>query len=144
MKISTRGRYGVLAMIVLAEQHGSGPTSIKEIVEQQGLSHSYLEQILGPLRRAGLVRSVRGPEGGYLLARTPEEISVGDVLRVLEGPLVPVDCVEEEQNIQQTCERQDACSARQVWMSLKKSLTDVVDSISLQDLIDGVEQVQDE
>ncbi len=136
MKISTRGRYGLLAMIVLARRHGCGPISIKKIVQTQGLSHSYLEQILSPLRRAGLVRSVRGPEGGYHLSRSPADISVGDVLRVLEGPLVPVDCVDRETD-EQVCERQDACSARPVWVSLRDSLTDVVDSISLQDLAEN-------
>lgn len=143
MKISTRGRYGLLAMIVLAQKYGCGPTSIKEIVEIQGISHSYLEQILSPLRRAGLVRSVRGPEGGYHLSRSPADISVGDVLRVLEGPLVPVDCVDRQVG-GQICDRQDACSARPVWVSLRDSLNDVVDSVSLHDLAEDAAGVAGE
>ena len=133
MKISTRGQYGVRAMIELSRAFGAGPVSIKAIAEQQGLSHSYLEQLLAPLRRAGLVRSVRGPEGGYYLASAPEAITVGDVLRVLEGPLAPVECVEDGEG--GLCAQEAGCPARRVWMMIRNAVTDVVDSVTLQDLM---------
>ena len=140
MKISTRGQYGVRAMIVLAQHEEEGPLSIKVIAAKQGLSHSYLEQLLAPLRRAGLVRSVRGPVGGYHLAARPEEITVGDILRVLEGPLAPVECVEEPS--QGLCDYESACPARTVWAKIRDSVQEVVDSISLKDLVESSGQVE--
>ncbi|MFW5896479.1 MAG: RrF2 family transcriptional regulator [Bacillota bacterium] len=132
VKISTRGQYGVRAMSVLADRYGEGPIPNRDIAEAQGLSQSYLEQLLAPLRRAGLVRSVRGPEGGYYLSRPPEEITVGDVLRVLEGSLSPVECVEDHTKV---CARADICPARRVWMLVRDSVNHVVNSINLADLI---------
>lgn len=87
MRLSTKGRYGVKALFELAYHYGSGPLSLKEIADRQGLSEHYLEQIAAPLRRAGLVTSVRGAQGGYTLGRPPETITVGEILRALEGPL---------------------------------------------------------
>lgn len=87
MRLSTKGRYGVKALFELAYHYGTGPLSLKEIAERQGLSEHYLEQIAAPLRRAGLVTSVRGAQGGYALGRPPEAITVGEILRALEGPL---------------------------------------------------------
>ncbi len=123
-------------MTVLAARYGDGPIPVRDIAAAQGLSQSYLEQLLGPLRRAGLVRSVRGPEGGYYLASQPSEVSVGDVLRVLEGPLSPVDCVDEDSD-PGLCSREDGCPARKVWVMVRDSVNRVVDSVSLQDLLSG-------
>ncbi len=135
MKISTRGHYGVLAMTVLARHYGGNPISIKEIAEEKNLSASYLEQLLAPLRRAGLVRSVRGPRGGYHLASVPEDITVGDVLEVLEGPFVPVECAGTDEALP-CCE--DDCSLRRVWQDLRDSMLQVVDSVTLRELADDV------
>ncbi len=120
------------AMTVLADRYGDGPIPSRDIAVAQGLSQSYLEQLLGPLRRAGLVRSVRGPEGGYYLARPPEKITVGDVLRVLEGSLSPVECVEDHTDM---CGREEICPARRVWVLVRDSVNRVVNSINLADLL---------
>ena len=96
MKLSTRGRYGIHAMYDLARYHQSEPQSIKAIAERQNIPEAYLEQLIAVLRRSGLVTSVRGAQGGYLLARPPGEITVGQVLRALEGDLALVDCLVEE------------------------------------------------
>ncbi len=135
MKISTRGHYGVLAMTVLARHYGEDPVSIREIAQEKNLSASYLEQLLAPLRRAGLVRSVRGPHGGYQLASLPEDITVGDVLEVLEGPFVPVECAGADREL--PCCEED-CSLRRVWQDLRDSMLQVVDSVNLGELADDV------
>ncbi|MCL6581714.1 MAG: Rrf2 family transcriptional regulator, partial [Firmicutes bacterium] len=86
MRLSTRSEYGVIACCELARHHGEGPLPLKAVAEEQGIPEAYLEQLVAALRRAGLVRSVRGAQGGYVLSRSPEKITVGDVVRVLEGP----------------------------------------------------------
>ncbi len=96
LKISTKGRYGLTIMMELATRFGEGPTSLKSIAEKHQLSEHYLEQLVAPLRNAGLVKSIRGAYGGYILSKSPEEISAGDVIRVLEGPISPVDFTEED------------------------------------------------
>lgn len=136
MLVSTRGRYGVRALHELARSHGRGPVSLKEIARRQGLSEHYLEQLMGALRRAGLVRSVRGAHGGYLLGREPSDISVGDVLRVLDGPLVPSDCAGHDEAVTH-CGRVEGCVARDIWVKIHDSIRQVVDSITLDDLGPG-------
>ena len=108
MKLSTRGRYGIHAMYDLARNAEYGPQSIKAIAEREGIPEAYLEQLIAPLKRAGLVISTRGAQGGYTLARAPEEITVGDVLRALEGGLNLVDCLDEEDACGKSC----ACASR--------------------------------
>mgnify|MGYP005814714525 CR=1 FL=1 len=142
MNISTRGRYGVMAMAELAMQHGSGPVPLKTIAERQGLSENYLEQLFASLRKAGLVRSVRGATGGYLLARDPAQISVGDVLRVLEGPLAPAECAIEGSPGYEHCGNVQNCLARSVWVRLKEEIDRVVDGISLASLCEEARTVQ--
>ncbi len=132
MKISTKGRYGVMAMFDLAMAYGQGPISLKSIAERQGLSENYLEQLIAPLRRVGLVHSIRGAQGGYVLARDPQAVTVGDVIRVLEGPIAPVDCVMEER-VGEYCAR-PVCVTRNVWAKLRDSMIRVLDGISLADL----------
>ena len=140
MKLSTRGRYGIHAMYDLAVHYGDGPQSIQCIAERQNVPEAYLEQLIAMLRRAKLVISNRGAQGGYRLAREPGEITVGDVLRALEGGLNLVDCLEEDD----ACGRSCACPSRIVWMKIRDGLNQVVDGITLQDMIEeqreGVEQ----
>lgn len=136
MKISTKGRYGVRAMGELALYYGQGPLPLKEIAEKQGISEHYLEQLMGALRKAGLVKSVRGAQGGYILNRSPKNITVGDVIRVLEGPLTPVDCVSKDNA--EACEKAGACMTRKIWEKMRDSMAEVVDNITLQDMIDDI------
>lgn len=132
MKLSTRGRYGIHAMYDLAEHYGDAPQSIKCIAERQGIPEAYLEQLIAILRREKLVVSNRGAQGGYRLVRRPDEVTVGEVLRALEGGLNLVDCLEEEESCGKTC----ACPSRIVWMKIRDGLNRIVDGISLQDMID--------
>ena len=132
MKLSTRSRYGIHAMYDLAEHYGDGPQSIKCIAERQLIPEAYLEQLIAVLRREKLVISNRGAQGGYRLSRKPDEITVGDVLRALEGGLNLVDCLIEEENCGKSC----ACPTRVVWMRLRDGINRIVDGITLQDMID--------
>lgn len=132
MKLSTRGRYGLKAMYQLALQYGEGPISLNSIAEEQGLSESYLEQLFSTLRKEGLLKSVRGAQGGYMLAKDPKDITVGNILRILEGDMSPVDCVI---NDDVSCEKEEDCVTKIVWMKLKDSINQVIDSISLQDML---------
>ncbi|GLO66674.1 MULTISPECIES: Rrf2 family transcriptional regulator [Oceanobacillus] len=125
MKISTKGRYGLTIMIELALHYGEGPTSLKMIANENNLSEHYLEQLASPLRNAGLVKSVRGAYGGYMLSREPKLITASDVLRVLEGPLTIVEGMEEEKPAQQS-----------LWLSIRDAVKDVLDHTTLQDLVD--------
>lgn len=100
MKISTKGRYGLTIMIELGKLYGEGPVPLRKIAAENELSEAYLEQLVGPLRNSGLVKSVRGAYGGYMLTRHPKEISAGDVIRVLEGPIQPVEGIEDEKQPQ--------------------------------------------
>lgn len=124
MKISTKGRYGLTIMMELANRCGEGPTSLRSIAQRHDLSEHYLEQLVAPLRNAGLVKSIRGAYGGYVLAKQPDEISAGDVIRVLEGPISPVEFAEEEDP-----------AKRYLWLRIRDSISSVLDSTSLQDLI---------
>lgn len=133
MKLSTKGRYGLRAMLELALMYDKGNCSIKQIAERQDLSESYLEQLVALLKKHKLVKSTRGAQGGYSLALPPEQISVGDVLRALEGSLNPVDCalVNEEKE----CSDQDYCVTKYVWKKISDSINDVVNNIALQDMV---------
>ena len=130
MKISTKGRYGLRLMTDLAVYHDQGLIPLKEIAARQEISEKYLEQIMMQLNRSGLVRSVRGAQGGYMLAKTPEDITVGAVLRVLEGSLCPVDCVVGAGD----CPRMARCATIGVWTRLKEAVESVVDHTTLADL----------
>lgn len=136
MKISTRGEYGVRAMVALAHHYGSGPVSITAVAKESSVPPAYLEQLIGPLRRAGLVESKRGAQGGYQLSRPPAAIRVGDVYRVMEGPVAPMDCVSEDP-ADQTCPLIDGCETRPVWIKLRDSITAALDSTTLEDLVNG-------
>ena len=132
MILSTRGRYGLKMMLELALNYGKGTMPLKDIANKQLLSDSYLEQLVSPLRKNSLVISIRGAQGGYELARRPEEITVGEILRILEGPLTPSDCVLDEDP---ECDRAGNCVTRIVWEKITEGINNVVDSITLGDML---------
>ncbi|MGN6030756.1 MAG: RrF2 family transcriptional regulator [Thermomicrobiales bacterium] len=134
MKVSTRGEYGVRAMVALAHHYGDGPMSITEIAKESSVPTAYLEQLIAPLRRAGLVESKRGAHGGYTLSRKPEEVRIGDVYRVMEGPVAPMECVSEDLT-EQTCPLIDGCETRPIWLKVRDSIAEALDSTTLADLI---------
>lgn len=134
MKLSTKGRYGVAAMYDLALHYGQGPISLKSVAHRQGISEHYLEQLMGTLRKAGFVKSVRGAQGGYTLTKDPEQITVGDIIRIMEGPIAPVDCLLSDQQGTDYCQRAAICVTRGVWAKVRDSISQVLDSISLADL----------
>jgi len=132
MKLSTRGRYGLRAMIDMAQSEDKGPIATHTIAERQGISERYLEQLMVPLKRAGLVKSIRGSQGGYLLGKNPHDITAGDIIRVLEGPIAPVECISESNP--EACTRSDYCVTRVVWTKVRDSIAQVLDSYTLADL----------
>lgn len=141
MKISTRGRYALRLLLDLALYDTGEPVSIKDISRRQDISEKYLEQIISILNKAGFVRSVRGPQGGYLLKKKPEEYTIGMILRLTEGDLAPVGCVGEE-NME--CERKADCVTIRVWQKLNDAINDVVDHITLADLVEWQREKADE
>lgn len=134
MKLSTKGRYGLRAMIEIASRQGEGPVTTHAIAEHQGLSERYLEQLLIPLKQAGLVKSIRGAQGGYVLNQNAARITAGDVIRVLEGPIAPVDCINEK--FPEECTRADQCVTREIWSRVRDAISEILDSYTLQDLVD--------
>lgn len=134
MKLSTKGRYGVRAMVDLASSYGGAPVSIKTISKRENLSEYYLEQLFSPLRRANVIRSIRGAQGGYVLCKPPSEITVGDIMTILEGPIEVADCIDGVE-----CESSDSCATKAVWEKIKRSIDGVMNSITLQDIIDDYE-----
>lgn len=141
MKISTKGRYALRLMLDLAlNQKADEPVQIKEIAARQDISGKYLEQIISVLNKAGYVRSIRGPQGGYLLARKPEEYTVGMILRLTEGSMAPVSCLEFEEN---NCNRKDECATLLLWKKLDEAVKGVIDSVTLADLIGWQQEMSD-
>ena len=132
MKLSTRTRYGIRAILQLAENHGNGPLQLKIIARHQEISVKYLEQLMATLKSAGIVRSIRGSKGGYVLARSPSQIKVSDCFSCLEGPVITTECVENESY----CARTGDCVARQIWTEVQKAIMGVLQSITLQNLVD--------
>lgn len=132
MKISTKGRYALRLMLDVAV-HGNGDlVRIKDIAERQEISEKYLEQIVSALNKAGYVKSVRGPQGGYKLTKEPKDYTVGMILRTIEGSLAPVACLEDEVN---ECERQSACVTLILWKKLDDAIKGVLDTTTLADLV---------
>ncbi len=132
MRLSTKGRYGLRAVLEIAARHGEGPVTTQTIAQNQGISERYLDQIMIPLKRSGIINSVRGARGGYVLAKKAEAIKVGDIIRALEGPIAPADCVSEQSPLQ--CRRQEMCITRPLWAKLRDSITEVLDSYTLAEL----------
>lgn len=133
MKISTKGRYALRLMLDLAVNNTGEPISIKDISQRQEISDKYLEQIISSLNKAGFVKSIRGPQGGYRLTKTPEQYTVGMILRLTEGSLAPVACLEDEVN---ECERQNGCVTLLLWKKLDDAIKGVVDTTTLADLVE--------
>jgi Rrf2 family cysteine metabolism transcriptional repressor len=132
MKLSTRTRYGVRAIIELAANDSKKPLQLKVIAQRQDISIKYLEQLMNALRSGGIVRSIRGARGGYILAKPPNQIKLGDVFNCLEGPVTTAECVENEDY----CRRATDCAARLLWVQLQEAIKNVLESVTVQDLLD--------
>ena len=132
MKLSTRTRYGIRAVLELAKNHGQNPVQLKIIARNQGISVKYLEQLMAMLKSAGIVKSIRGSKGGYILAKSPDQIRLSDCFNCLEGHVVTVECVENDNYCPRTCD----CIAREVWAEVQKAVMAVLESMTLQSLID--------
>jgi Rrf2 family protein len=143
MKLSTRGQYGTRALLDLALHLGEEPVPLKDIARRQQISLPYLEHLITPLIAAEMVRSVRGARGGIWLAKPPQDIRLSEVIRILEGSIAPVECVSNPG----TCPRSELCAARDVWSELEKAMDGVLESTTLQDLVErqkrkeGVEEM---
>lgn len=133
MKMSTKGRYGLRALVDLAQYSDIEPVSITSIAARQGISERYLEQLMSKLKKAGLIMSIRGAGGGYILAKSMEEISVGEVLRALEGNIEPVECSGTLSGA--GCESSSCCVSKMVWQKINDSVNHVVDGIMLGELV---------
>ena len=136
MKLSTKGRYGVKAMVDLAINFGKSPISIKSISNRQNISEYYLEQLFSVLRKAELIKSIRGASGGYILAKDPKEITVYQILDVLEGPIEISTCLDSD-----GCNNIDCCATRIVWKKIKDSIDSVTMAITLQDIVDDYSNI---
>ncbi|MHC4557172.1 MAG: RrF2 family transcriptional regulator [Planctomycetota bacterium] len=132
MKLSTRTRYGIRAILELAENYGNGPLQLRIIARHQDVSIKYLEQLMALLKSGGIVRSVRGSKGGYILAKSPDQIKVSDCFNCLEGPVITTECVEDESY----CARTNDCVARQIWAEVHRAILGVLQSMTLQNLVD--------
>jgi len=132
VRVSAKELYGLRAMSEFARHFGQGPVSLSEVARKQGISQPYLEQIAIELRRSGLLRSRRGAQGGYYLARSPHEMTAGDVIRALEGSILPIQCVADARC--EPCSLEDGCSARGIWEQVRDRLVETLDSITLADL----------
>ena len=132
VRLSTRGRYSARIMLELALRFGNGPVLLREIAKNQGISAGYLEHIMPPLKAAGLVRSSRGAHGGYTLARQPSEITLGEVVCVVEGNMALVECVVAPK----ICNRADLCVTRDVWGRVSEKIAEVLNAITLEEMVD--------
>ena len=133
MKISAKSRYALHLMLELAMQDEGSNLSVKSVAESRGISEKYLEQVIPVLVRTGLVRSVRGAKGGYHLTKSPEDITVGLILRTVEGSIAPVSCLDDEVN---QCARCNACVTLALWAQVDQAISNVVDHVTLADLVD--------
>jgi Rrf2 family protein len=131
MKVSTKTRYGLRAMIELAESYKGEPVKVEEIAKRQNISEKYLEHIMLQLKKAGLIESIPGAKGGFILTKNPEEIKIIDIVFALEGNLSPVSCVENEK----ICNLSKSCIAREIWKGLKDKMLEYLSSIKLSDVL---------
>ncbi len=129
MILSTKGRYGLKAIFELALNYGLGPVSLKKIAEKYDISESYLEQLFAKLKKSGYIDTVRGPQGGYFLSNKPEEITVGMILRTLEGDITTSECISKE-----VCSRESICATRVIFEKIENSINNVIDNITLADM----------
>lgn len=133
MKISTKGRYALRLMVDLAMNNNGEMVRIKDVARRQDISEKYLEQIISILKRAGFVRSLRGSQGGYQLAKDPSEYTVGMILRLTEGSMAVVSCLEDSEN---QCKRANQCVSLRLWSMIDKAVSDVIDNVTLQDMVE--------
>lgn len=136
MKISTKIRYGARAMLELASRYGEGPIDLKEIGKKENISVKYLEQVIIPLRTAGLVKSVRGSKGGYILTKPPSEICLNDLVEILEGPLNLIECLSEPN----TCQKAPSCVTRDIWKEVSEAMSGIFRSITLEEMVNRKRQ----
>lgn len=141
MKLSTKGRYGVRAILDITLNQHAGPVTIHSIAQRQEISERYLEQLLITMKQNGLIKSIRGFHGGYMLNKEPQDITIGDVVRALEGPIAPVDCVDDSRS--GSCTRLDFCVTRRVWEDLRDAMTEVLDSYTIEDLLAETRKIQE-
>lgn len=132
MRLSTKATYGTRAMLDLAIRSGEGPVLVREIAKRQAFSARYLEQLLLPLKAAGLVRATRGARGGFSLARAPSDIKLSEIIQIMEGSTAPLECVDDAG----VCSRADLCITREIWGEMKKAMDGVLESTTLQDLVE--------
>ncbi|MHC5082527.1 MAG: RrF2 family transcriptional regulator [Planctomycetota bacterium] len=132
MKLSSRTRYGMRAILELALEYGNAPLQIKTIAAREDISNKYLEQLIAMLKATGLVRSIRGPRGGYILAKPPAEIQLKDVFLTLEGPMIPAECLDHPEY----CPRCTDCATRQIWQQLQDAIMGVLEAVTLADLVE--------
>lgn len=132
MRLSTRGRYGARAMLDLALNCGEGPILLRDIARRQEVSEKYLEHSISALRKAGLVRSIRGARGGYVLAKSPSQIRLSEIMQILEGSMAPVECVDDPQ----VCQRAQLCVTRDIWAKIKEAVDNILESITLEDMVE--------
>jgi Rrf2 family cysteine metabolism transcriptional repressor len=132
MKISTRGRYGTRALMEMACHYGEGPLSLREIAQRQKISLQYLERLMAPLAKGGLIHSIRGAKGGVWLAHPPQQIKLSVIVETMEGPIIPVDCIGDPD----ICNRSSACATRDVWTEVQHAIYKVLDGITLADLVE--------
>ena len=131
MKLSTRSRYGTRLMVDLAEHYDEGPIQIKDIAKRQDISAKYLEQLIIPLKKTHHIRSIRGPKGGHMLARSPQEITVGEIVKVLEGDISLVHCLKKTGS----CNRIDICPTRNIWKNATEAMFNELNAVTLSELI---------
>jgi len=142
MKLSTKSTYGLRAMLNIALNGADGAISITDIAKNEGISVSYLEQLLNRLRHTGLIRSVRGPKGGYVLSRSSGRITVGDIVKTLEGDISPVHCVGSKDKRDSACKKSKGCVPKIVWFKLAKAISDCLESITLSDLCSEAKRIK--
>ncbi len=136
MKVSTKGDYGVRALVELAHRYGQGPVQSAEIAQRQEIPKPYLDQLLTQLRRAGFIRSVRGPQGGHALIREPAEVKLNEVMVALEGSLAPIACVDDPD----ACTKSGGCVQRDVWVRVRDATVEILESVSIADLAEKERQ----
>ena len=133
MKISTKGRYALRMLVDLAEHQNCGFVALKDIAERQNISKKYLEQIIPIFNKSDILKTTRGSQGGYMLSRSPDKYTVGEILRLTEGSLAPVECLNQDPI---ECERSGECATLPIWQGLNKVINEYLDSINLQDILD--------
>lgn len=134
MNLSTKGRYGVRMMVELALAYGQGTIMLKDIASRQEISEKYLWHLISSLKKGGYVRSMRGPKGGYALTKNPKDVSLKDILAILEGPLALVDCADETR----TCARSSGCEVKEIWAEITEKMSSILEEYTLQDIIDRI------